>query len=66
MPDDRGTGSGGRRAYELLVDALTELAAAGRIAGPVAAAALTAWSALHGLAALLGVAVDARRPDGHP
>jgi Tetracyclin repressor-like, C-terminal domain len=49
----RGTGSGGRSAYELLVEALTELAATGRITGPVAAAALTAWSAVHGLAALV-------------
>lgn len=49
----RGAGSDGRSAYALLVEVLTGLAAAGPISGPIEAATLTAWSALHGLAALL-------------
>jgi AcrR family transcriptional regulator len=55
-PHGSGAAHGGGvepSAYGLLVGALEELAAAGLVAGPVEAATLTAWAAVHGLAVLL-------------
>lgn len=52
-----------RSVYTLLVDTLTELAAADMIDGPIDAAALTTWSGVHGLATLLVDDAVALEPD---
>jgi AcrR family transcriptional regulator len=53
VPRGRGAGADGRTPYDLLVEVLAALAAEGAVAGPLDEAALTAWSTVHGLAALL-------------
>jgi AcrR family transcriptional regulator len=63
-----GRGASGKTPYELLVSALVTLEAAGELRLSASAAALPAWAAVHGLAALIvdgasglnsGAAVDA-------
>lgn len=48
-----GTAERGRTPYELLVDVLEDLARDRALITPVAAAAMAAWSAVHGLASLM-------------
>ena len=57
---------GPTRAWAALQEPLADLHAAGRLRAPLAEAALTAWSAVHGLATLRvdGAVVDGAGPAG--
>jgi AcrR family transcriptional regulator len=52
-PSRGADGAGGPSAYGLLVDALGDMGTAGVMSGPVEAAAMTAWAAIHGISTLL-------------